>query len=142
MQEMLAITAGIVGQGLGDTVALVTDGRFSGATKGLMVGHVAPEAFVGGPIAAVHEGDTIVIDIDNRGLNVELSDEEIARSPRRVEAARAALHHRRAGEVRLARLAGGPRGGDAAAGVMAKGFPSRSGVTPGWVRGRGFGGSA
>jgi dihydroxy-acid dehydratase len=77
MQEMLAITAGIVGQGLGDTVALVTDGRFSGATKGLMVGHVAPEAFVGGPLAVVHEGDSIVLDIDNRGLNVELSDEEI-----------------------------------------------------------------
>jgi dihydroxy-acid dehydratase len=77
MQEMLAITAGIVGQGLGDTVALVTDGRFSGATKGLMVGHVAPEAFVGGPLAVVHEGDAIVVDIDNRGLNVELSDDEI-----------------------------------------------------------------
>jgi dihydroxy-acid dehydratase len=77
MQEMLAITAGIVGQGLGDTVALVTDGRFSGATKGLMVGHVAPEAFVGGPLAVVREGDTIVLDVDNRGLNVELSDEEI-----------------------------------------------------------------
>ncbi|MEA2528145.1 MAG: dihydroxy-acid dehydratase, partial [Thermomicrobiales bacterium] len=77
MQEMLAITAGIVGQGLGDTVALVTDGRFSGATKGLMVGHVAPEAFVGGPLAVVREGDTIVLDVDNRGLNVELADEEI-----------------------------------------------------------------
>jgi dihydroxy-acid dehydratase len=79
MQEMLAITAGLVGQGLGDTVALVTDGRFSGATKGLMVGHVAPEAFVGGPLAAVREGDAIVIDVDNRGLNAELSDEEIRR---------------------------------------------------------------
>jgi dihydroxy-acid dehydratase len=77
MQEMLAITAGIVGQGLGNTVALVTDGRFSGATKGLMAGHVAPEAFIGGPLAALKEGDTIVMDIDNRGLNVELSDEEI-----------------------------------------------------------------
>jgi dihydroxy-acid dehydratase len=77
MQEMLAITAGIVGQGLGDTVALVTDGRFSGATKGLMVGHVAPEAFVGGPLAAVREGDAIVIDVDNRGLNVEVADAEI-----------------------------------------------------------------
>src|SRR5215211_4170419 len=77
MQEMLAITAGIVGQGLGDTVALVTDGRFSGATKGLMVGHVAPEAFVGGPLAIVREGDAIVVDIDNRGLNVDLPDAEI-----------------------------------------------------------------
>jgi dihydroxy-acid dehydratase len=77
MQEMLAITAGIVGQGLGDTVALVTDGRFSGATKGLMIGHVAPEAYAGGPLAIVNEGDSIVIDVDNRGLNVELSDDEI-----------------------------------------------------------------
>jgi dihydroxy-acid dehydratase len=77
MQEMLAITAGIVGQGLGNTVALVTDGRFSGATKGLMAGHVAPEAFVGGPLAALKEGDTIVMDIDNRRLDVELPDAEI-----------------------------------------------------------------
>jgi dihydroxy-acid dehydratase len=77
MQEMLAITAGIVGQGLSDTVALVTDGRFSGATKGLMVGHVAPEAYVGGPLAALREGDTIVIDAENRKLDVELSPDEI-----------------------------------------------------------------
>ncbi len=78
MQEMLAITAALIGQGLGGSVALVTDGRFSGATKGLMTGHVAPEAFVGGPIAAIHEGDTIVMDIEKRRLDVELSDEEIA----------------------------------------------------------------
>ena len=78
MQEMLAITASLVGQGLGGTVALMTDGRFSGATKGLMAGHVAPEAFVGGPIAALREGDTIVMDIDKRALNAELSDVEIA----------------------------------------------------------------
>jgi dihydroxy-acid dehydratase len=78
MQEMLAITAALIGQGLGGSVALVTDGRFSGATKGLMTGHVAPEAYVGGPIAAVHEGDTIVMDIENRRLDVELSDDEIA----------------------------------------------------------------
>ena len=79
MQEMLGVTAAIVGQGLGDSVALVTDGRFSGATKGLMIGHVAPEAGVGGPLAAVHEGDTIVIDTDARRLDVDLSEEEIAR---------------------------------------------------------------
>ena len=79
MQEMLAITAGIVGQGLADSVALLTDGRFSGATKGLMIGHVAPEAFVGGPIAAIQEGDTIVIDTDARSLNVDISAEEITR---------------------------------------------------------------
>ena len=79
MQEMLAITAGIVGQGLADSVALLTDGRFSGATKGLMIGHVAPEAFVGGPIAAIHEGDIINIDSDARSLNVDISDDEIAK---------------------------------------------------------------
>jgi dihydroxy-acid dehydratase len=77
MQEMLAITAALIGQGLGGTVALLTDGRFSGATKGLMAGHVAPEAYVGGPIAALREGDTIAMDIENRTLNVELSDDEI-----------------------------------------------------------------
>ncbi|MGD9713922.1 MAG: dihydroxy-acid dehydratase, partial [Thermomicrobiales bacterium] len=78
MQEMLGVTAALIGQGLGGSCALVTDGRFSGATKGLMAGHVAPEAFVGGPIAAVHEGDTIIMDIENRSLRVVLSDEEIA----------------------------------------------------------------
>ncbi len=79
MQEMLGVTASITGQGLGDSVALVTDGRFSGATKGLMIGHIAPEAGVGGPLAAVQEGDTIVIDIPGRKLNVELSAEEITK---------------------------------------------------------------
>lgn len=77
MREMLGVTAAIVGKGLGGEVALVTDGRFSGATRGLMVGHIAPEAFVGGPLAALEEGDMVVIDIDKRQLNVELSDEEI-----------------------------------------------------------------
>lgn len=77
MREMLGVTAAIVGEGLGGDVALTTDGRFSGATRGLMIGHIAPEAYVGGPIAALAEGDTIVIDIDNRRLDVELSDEEI-----------------------------------------------------------------
>ncbi len=78
MQEMLAITAGIVGQGLADGVALLTDGRFSGATKGLMIGHVAPEAFVGGPIAAIHEGDTVIIDTDARSLDIDVPAEVIA----------------------------------------------------------------
>ncbi len=77
MQEMLGVTAAIVGQGL-KQVGLLTDGRFSGATRGLMIGHVAPEAAIGGPIAALREGDTVVIDVENRGLNVELSDDEIA----------------------------------------------------------------
>ena len=78
MREMLGVTSAIVGADLGDSVALLTDGRFSGATRGLMAGHVAPEAFVGGPIAAVREGDMISIDIPNRRLDVELSDAEIA----------------------------------------------------------------
>jgi dihydroxy-acid dehydratase len=78
MREMLGVTAAIVGQGLGDTVSLVTDGRFSGATRGLMIGHVAPEAFVGGPIAAVRDGDSITIDVENSRLTVALSDAEIA----------------------------------------------------------------
>jgi dihydroxy-acid dehydratase len=79
MREMLGVTAAIVGEGLGETVALLTDGRFSGATRGLMVGHVAPEAALGGPIAAVREGDQITIDTKNRKLEVEISDSEIAR---------------------------------------------------------------
>jgi dihydroxy-acid dehydratase len=78
MREMLAVTAAIVGEGLGDTVALLTDGRFSGATRGFMAGHVAPEAPRGGPIAAVRDGDTIVFDVAKRELNVELGDDEIA----------------------------------------------------------------
>jgi len=77
MREMLGVTGAIVGAGLGETVALLTDGRFSGATHGLMAGHVAPEAARGGPIAAVHEGDTIEFDIDRRLLQVEISDQEI-----------------------------------------------------------------
>jgi dihydroxy-acid dehydratase len=77
MREMLAVTGALQGQGLGEQVALLTDGRFSGATHGLMAGHVAPEAAVGGPIAAVRDGDTIVFDIPNRQLRVELSDEDI-----------------------------------------------------------------
>lgn len=77
MQEMLGITAAIMGQGLGDSVALMTDGRFSGATRGLMLGHVAPEAFVGGPIAAVQEGDSITIDVPNRRVDLNISEEEL-----------------------------------------------------------------
>ena len=79
MREMLAVTAALVGQGLGQDVALLTDGRFSGATRGFMVGHVAPEALVGGPIAAVQDGDMVTIDVPNRRMDVELDDEEIAR---------------------------------------------------------------
>jgi dihydroxy-acid dehydratase len=77
MREMLGVTAALVGAGLGDSVALLTDGRFSGATRGLMAGHVAPEAASGGPIAAVHDGDVIVFDVGGRELQVELSNDEI-----------------------------------------------------------------
>jgi dihydroxy-acid dehydratase len=78
MREMLHVTAALVGEGLGEEVALLTDGRFSGATHGLMAGHVAPEAVRGGPIAAVKEGDQITFDVEARRLDVDLTDEEIA----------------------------------------------------------------
>jgi dihydroxy-acid dehydratase len=79
MREMLAVTAALVGAGLGESVALLTDGRFSGATHGLMAGHVAPEAMSGGPIAAVREGDIIFFDLKNRELRVDISDSELKR---------------------------------------------------------------
>ena len=77
MREMLGVTAALVGEGLGESVALLTDGRFSGATHGLMAGHVAPEAPRGGPIAAIRDGDEIVFDVEGRRLDVDLADEEI-----------------------------------------------------------------
>jgi dihydroxy-acid dehydratase len=79
MREMLAVTAAIVGQGLGYDVFLMTDGRFSGATRGLMCGHVGPEAFVGGPIALVKDGDMISVDADKGTLTIEVDDAELAR---------------------------------------------------------------
>jgi dihydroxy-acid dehydratase len=79
MREMLGVTAAINGAGIGDTVALLTDGRFSGATHGFMAGHVAPEAAKGGPIAAVEDGDEITIDVDGRRIDVALDEDEIAR---------------------------------------------------------------
>ncbi len=85
MREMLGVTAAIVGAGLGDSVALLTDGRFSGATHGLMAGHVAPEAIKGGPIGAVKNGDMIVFDISKRTLNVELSQKEIKTRLKKVK---------------------------------------------------------
>jgi dihydroxy-acid dehydratase len=78
MREMLAVTAAIVGQGLGESVALITDGRFSGATRGMMVGHVAPEAYEGGPIALVKEGDEITVDSEKGTIRVDLSEEELS----------------------------------------------------------------
>jgi dihydroxy-acid dehydratase len=77
MREMLGVTAALMGAGLGDSVALLTDGRFSGATRGLMAGHVAPEAVLGGPIAAVRDGDTITFDLDKRELQVDITDEDM-----------------------------------------------------------------
>ena len=77
MREMLGVTAALVGAGLGDSVALLTDGRLSGATHGLMAGHVAPEAASGGPIAALRNGDTVVFDIKSRRLDVDLPEKEI-----------------------------------------------------------------
>ena len=79
MREMLSVTSSVVGAGLGESVALVTDGRFSGATRGLMVGHVSPEAARGGPLAAVRDGDTITIDVDAARVDVELDDAELER---------------------------------------------------------------
>ncbi|MDW5595874.1 dihydroxy-acid dehydratase [Conexibacter stalactiti] len=77
MREMLAVTAAIIGEGLGDSVALITDGRFSGASHGFMAGHIAPESVHGGPIAALKTGDTITIDVDNRRIDVDLTDAQI-----------------------------------------------------------------
>jgi len=85
MREMLAVTAALVGEGLGEEVALLTDGRFSGATRGLMAGHVAPESVRGGPIGIVRDGDEITLDVDARRLAVDLSDDEIAARAREYQ---------------------------------------------------------
>ena len=77
MREMLSTTAALVGQGLGKKVAMVTDGRFSGGTRGFMVGHVAPEAFVGGPIALVKNGDKISINLEDGSINLHVSEDEL-----------------------------------------------------------------
>jgi len=79
MKEMLAPTAALAGMGLDDKVALITDGRFSGASKGASIGHVSPEAALGGNIGIINEGDIIAIDIDGLSINVKISEEEIAR---------------------------------------------------------------
>ena len=78
MREMLSITGALMGQGLGDSVGLITDGRFSGGTHGLVVGHVSPEAWVGGPIALVHDGDSITIDAEKKTLTLHVADAELA----------------------------------------------------------------
>jgi dihydroxy-acid dehydratase len=83
---MLAVTAALVGEGLGDSVALLTDGRFSGATHGFMAGHIAPESALGGPIAAVRDGDTITIDVTNRRIDLDVPEAEIAARVQAYEA--------------------------------------------------------
>ena len=94
MREMLGVTAAIVGEGLGGSVALLTDGRFSGATRGLMAGHVSPEAALGGPIAGVRDGDMIRFDVNQRVLEVEVSDDVLRQTHGGVEGAAAALSQR------------------------------------------------
>jgi dihydroxy-acid dehydratase len=86
MQEMLQVTAALVGEGLGGSVALLTDGRFSGGTHGLMIGHVAPEAALGGPIALVEEGDAIVIDVEARRLDLDVPGAVLAERRARWQA--------------------------------------------------------
>ena len=112
MREMLGVTAAIVGAGLGESVALLTDGRFSGATRGLMAGHVAPEAFIGGPIALVEEGDQITLDIANRELNLDVDEAELERRRGGLECAESELRERRLRQVRAAGLGCGARGSD------------------------------
>jgi dihydroxy-acid dehydratase len=102
MREMLSVTAALAGQGLGQTVALVTDGRFSGATRGMMVGHVAPEAVAGGPIGLVEEGDPIVLDIPHRRLDLDVAPAVLAERQRRWRPP--APHYTRGALAKYARL--------------------------------------
>jgi dihydroxy-acid dehydratase len=102
MREMLAPTSAIIGAGLGDAVALITDGRFSGGTYGMVVGHVAPEAAVGGPLALVEEGDSITVDAEARLLNLNVPDDEVAR--RRAAWSPPAPRHTRGVLAKYARL--------------------------------------
>jgi dihydroxy-acid dehydratase len=111
MREMLAVTAAIVGEGLGEEVALITDGRFSGATHGFMVAHVAPEAVRGGPIAALKDGDELTIDADTRRLDVTLSDEEIAARVSAYEQPPRADEHVDIAIQKYAKLVGSAAGG-------------------------------
>ncbi len=100
MREMLAVTAALVGEGIGEDVALITDGRFSGATHGLMAGHIAPEAVRGGPIGIVRDGDTVTLDVDSRRLDVDISAAEIA-----ARAAEYRVPEREIGNVAIAKYA-------------------------------------
>ncbi len=109
MQEMLAPTSALIGQGLGESVGLITDGRFSGGTWGMVVGHVAPEAYVGGMIALVEEGDSITIDAHRLLLQLNVDDRRTRASPRGMAAAAAPPHARLAGEIPSPRFDGEPR---------------------------------
>ena len=109
MREMLAITGAIKGAGLGKDVLLVTDGRFSGGTTGLCVGHIAPEAVDGGPIAFVADGDPITLDVANCTLDVQIDEAELARRKEGWEPLPAEVHPRRAREVRQGRPVGRAR---------------------------------
>ena len=115
MREMLHVTAAIVGEGLSEEVALVTDGRFSGATHGFMVGHVAPEASKGGPLAALREGDIVVIDVDGEGAARRAVGRRDRGTARRHGLPAAASHERRVREVRRHGLVGLGGGRDASA---------------------------
>ena len=111
MREMLQVTAAIVGQGLGADVMLLTDGRFSGGTRGLMIGHCAPEAAVGGAIGLLQEGDIIHVDVEARSISVELSDAELKARRDAWQPPTAELRGRRDGEVRALGRAGERRRG-------------------------------
>ncbi len=106
MREMLAVTAALVGEGLGETVALITDGRFSGATHGFMVAHVAPEAARGGPIGALADGDEVTIDVDSRRMDVSLSDAQIAERLQQYAPAPRAEEHIEVAIQKYAKLVG------------------------------------
>ena len=99
MREMLSPTSAIMGKGLGKDVALITDGRFSGGSHGFVVGHITPEAYAGGPLALVKNGDAITIDAEKRELTLEVTAQRTERPPQGVEETRAPLHARRAGEI-------------------------------------------
>ena len=129
MREMLAVTAAIKGAGLGKDVLLLTDGRFSGATTGLCVGHVAPEAVDGGPIAFVRDGDRIVLDVANRTLTLDVDEAELERRREGWITAAARAPHGRAGQVRQARRLGG-----AGRGLRLTGRGGKRGFPPGRVR--------
>ena len=99
MREMLGVTALIYGQGMGEKVALVTDGRFSGATRGMCIGYVSPESFIGGPLALVHEGDRIRIDAGARRMDLLIDDREFAARRKAWKPRTAAASCRRAGKI-------------------------------------------